>query len=61
MFRYECCGKTSKAGEKQNRVVITKRPREYSLEKDGHPGTGWEIAKEQTVCAAHDPSKKTSE
>lgn len=59
MFRYDCCGKTSRPGEKQNRVVLVRRPREYTLEKDGHPGTGWETVKESALCSEHAPKKDT--
>ena len=48
MFNCEECGKTSKTGEKQSKVVVETRPKTYA---NGQEVTlGYETVKEKVLC-----------
>ncbi len=48
-YRCEECGKVSKPGEKQNRIVVETREVDYE-QKDFTRTKGWEIVREIKVC-----------
>lgn len=60
MYRCTRCGKLSEPREPQHKVVLEKRPREYtqkivrgygkSARTIVRKSTGWEIAKEGAIC-----------
>jgi len=50
------CGKTTKARQKETKIVTAKRDREYDCKRRTEKGTvafttkGWEIVKEIRIC-----------